>query len=65
MMTQEEYMNLMALRRRGLTSAEVADVRLPPCDGVVVGPERRTPPARTVAPTEKMIDERWRRASAS
>ena len=60
MMTQEEYMNLMALRRQGLTYAEIADA-LGYHPATVSSWIRRggPPPARTIAATEKVIDERW------
>src|SRR5919199_850962 len=60
MMTQEEYMNLMALRRQGLTYAEIAEA-LGYHPATVSSWVRRggPPPARTIDPTEKVIDERW------
>lgn len=60
MMTQEEYMNLMALRRQGLTYAEIADA-LGYHPATVSSWFRKggPPPARTIAATEKVIDDRW------
>ena len=60
MMTQEEYMDLLALRRQGKTIGEIAGE---------LGYHRATvsgwiknggpPPARTVAPAERVIDASW------
>lgn len=60
MMTQEEYMDLLALRRQGKTIAEIAD-ELGYHPATVSGWMKNggPPSARTVAPAERVIDERW------
>jgi len=60
MMTQEEYMDLLALRRQGKTIAEIAD-ELGYHPATVSGWLKRggPPPARSVAPAERVIDGRW------
>lgn len=60
MMTQEEYMDLLALRRHGKTIAEIA-TELDYHSATVPkwlragGP----PPARTIDPAEAVVDARW------
>jgi IS30 family transposase len=58
MMTQEEYMDLLALRRQGKTIAEIAD-ELGYHPATVSGWLKNggPPPARTIAPGERVIDE--------
>jgi transposase len=60
MMTQEEYMDLLALRRQGRTIAEIAE-ELGYHPATVSGwlNNGGPPPARTIAPAERVIDERW------
>lgn len=60
MMTQEEYMDLMALRRQGKTIAEIAE-ELGYHPATVSGWIRKggPPPARTIDPAERVIDEVW------
>jgi transposase len=60
MMTQEEYMDLLALRRQGKTITEIAD-ELGYHPATVSGWIKKggPPPARSVAPAERVIDGRW------
>jgi hypothetical protein len=60
MMTQEEYMDLLALRRQGKTIAEIVD-ELGYHPATVSGWPKSggPPPARSVAPAERVIDGRW------
>jgi hypothetical protein len=59
-MTQEEYMDLLALRRQGKTIGEIAD-ELGYHPATVSGWIRNggPPPARTIGPAERVIDEGW------
>ena len=60
MMTQEEYMDLLALRHQGKTIKEIAD-ELGYHPATVSGWIKNggPPPARTIAPAERVIDEGW------
>ena len=61
MMTQEEYVNeVLALRRQGKTISEIAE--LLEYHPATISKWLRAggpPPARTVAPAVRVIDERW------
>ena len=60
MMTQEEYMDLLALRRQGKTIAEMA-YELGYHPATVSGWLKNggPPPARTIAPAVRVVDEGW------
>ena len=60
MMTQEEYMDLLALRRQGKTIAEIAhEFDYHPATVSKWLRAGGPPPARTIDPAEAVIDARW------
>ena len=60
MMTQEEYMNLMALRRQGRSITEIADeLGYHPATVSLWLRNGGPPPARTIDPATRVIDEVW------
>lgn len=60
MMTQEEYMDLLALRRQGMTIAEIAEeLDYHPATVSKWLKAGGPPPARTIDPAETVIDARW------
>lgn len=60
MMTQEEYMDLLALRRQGNTISEIAEkLGYHPATISKWLRDGGPPPARTVAPAVRVIDEAW------
>ncbi len=61
MLTQEEYVNdVLALRRQGLTIAEIAaEVGYHPATVSKWLRAGGPPPQRAVAPAQRVIDERW------
>jgi transposase len=60
MMTQEEYMDLLALRRQGNTISEIAEkLGYHPATISKWLKDGGPPAARTIAPAERVIDDRW------
>ena len=60
MMTQEEYMDLLALRRQGNTIGEIAEkLGYHPATISKWLRDGGPPPARTIAPAAKVIDDVW------
>ncbi|HET9442118.1 MAG TPA: IS21 family transposase [Acidimicrobiales bacterium] len=60
MMTQEEYMDLLALRRQGKTIVEIAEeLDYHPATVSKWLKAGGPPPARTIDPAEAVIDTRW------
>jgi transposase len=60
MMTQEEYMDVLAMRRRGMSFKEIGDeTGYHPATISKWVREGGPPPARTVADAERVIDGRW------
>ena len=60
MMTQEEYVELLALRRQGKTIAEIAvELGYHPATVSLWLKNGGPPPARSIAPALRVIDVRW------
>ena len=60
MMTQEEYMEVLTLKRQGMTNKEIADaLGYHPATISKWLQDGGPPPARSVDPAEKVIDEAW------
>jgi transposase len=60
MMTQEEYMDVLAMRRRGMSFKEIGDATgYHPATISKWVREGGPPAARTVAETDRVIDPRW------
>jgi hypothetical protein len=60
MMTQEEYMDLLALSRQGKTIVEIADeLDYHPATIARWVRDGGPPPKRTIEPAARVIDRRW------
>jgi IS30 family transposase len=60
MLTQEEYMEVLALRRQGWTIAEIADeLGYHPATISSWLRNGRPPARRAVAPAQRVVDQRW------